>query len=75
MIGMRFKMNLKMYKRTVDIGESELVWELATTIGCLDADRCNGHTKPYGSCKECLDSARRTINELSNKGIEIRKKQ
>ena len=65
---------MKSYIREVDVVESEIVWELATTIGCLDADRCNGHTRPCGSCQSCLDSARRTINELSHKGIEIRKK-
>jgi hypothetical protein len=49
----------------------EILWHLSLARGCVDWDRCNGHTQPSGSCAECLQQAQEMIDELKRKGIEI----
>jgi hypothetical protein len=57
--------------RTADINET--VWDVACAFGCMDWDRCNGHVEPSGSCRRCLDNAKRVIEKLAQLGYVLEK--
>lgn len=48
----------------------EMVARVAKAIGCIDADRCNGHV-PSGTCEDCLEAARNAISAMREPTEEV----
>ena len=44
---------------------------LALAFGCIDADRCNGHIQPEGSCDECIIRSIYVVKEMHAKGYRF----